>query len=86
MHACPPSKGKARVLVHDPSSSPGELPWLVACHKFSLGLVAMMMGGRGSAKYQSAPAYLVISTLGLISGCSGGCSAAHTEHSTWGIN
>lgn len=42
MHACPLSKGKAQILqsmVHDPSSRPVELPWLVACHKFSLGLV-----------------------------------------------
>ena len=39
MHACPLSKGKAQVLVHDPFSSSGELPWLVASHKFSLGLV-----------------------------------------------
>lgn len=43
-----------------------------------------MMGGQELAKDKSAPDYSIMFTLGLISGGNGGCSAAHTEPSTWG--
>lgn len=71
VHACPLSRAETQVLVCDPSSSPGELAWQVACHKFSLGL-----GGNRSGRDKSTPDYLVIFTLGLISGCNRSCSAA----------
>lgn len=54
-------------------SRPGEVPWPVACHKFSLGLV--MVGSWGSEKEGCAPDRLITFTLEQISGCNGGSSA-----------